>query len=133
MHGEPSQLSDPTPPVRELEAHRSRACRVHLDDEQAEGVGLALRALDVGEDLAPLLRPDRGEERLDVLVRDEPDEEVHVVRRRPPDGDVHAGSSWTRARERSSRSPDASATPPRISTSPASAATVIGSSSNTAP
>ena len=79
-----------------------------------------------------ILRADRGEERLDVLVRDELDEEVDVV------GAAHGGSRRSRGRPPvrrtpKKRSPDASATPARMSARPASIAVVTGSSSSSAP
>ena len=64
-----------------LEPHRPGALAVDLDDEDAERLGLGLRALDLGDELLASLRAHRGEERLDVLVRDELDEELDVVAR----------------------------------------------------
>ena len=114
-----------------LEAHRPRALAVDLDHEDAECVGLGLRALDLREDLLAILRPHGGEERLDVLVRHELDEEVDVVSARPPDRHPHAGVSCTRTPNK--RCPEASAAPTAMSANPTSIAVVTGSSSRSAP
>ena len=120
MDGEAAEVRDPAADVRALEAHRPGALAVDLDQEDAERVRVGLRARDLREDLVATLRSHGGEERLDVLVRHELDEEVGVVRARAPDRHLHAGSSC--ARTPKSRCPEASATPSRISASPASSA-----------
>ena len=89
MHGEAAEVRDPAADVAALEAHRPGPLAVDLDDEDAERVGLGVRAVDLGEELLESLRAHRGEERLDVLVRHELGEEVGVVRSRSPDRDVH--------------------------------------------
>jgi len=131
VHGEPAQVRDPAAQVRALEAHRSRAHAVHLDQEDAERVWLLLRALYLGADLPVLLRPDRGEKRLDVLVAHELGEEPDVLRRRPANRHRHAADSWARPPRR--RWPEPRATPTRMSARPPSAAALTGSSRMAAP
>ena len=102
-----------------------------LDHEDAERIGLRLRARDLLEDLVATLRAHGCEERLDVLVRHELDEEVDVVRRRAANRDRHAADSCTRTPKK--RWPDASAAPTAMSANPTSIAAVTDSSSSTAP
>ncbi len=86
---ESSEVGDPAPDVRALEAHRSGGRAVDLDHEDAERVRLDLRALHFRTDLVVAPRPDRGEIRLDLLVGHEVDEEVHVFLPRPAERDGH--------------------------------------------
>ena len=105
VDGEAAEVGDAASRVRALEAHRAGSLAVDLDDEDAEGLGLGLRALDLGEERRRDLRADGREERLDVLVGDELDEEVDVVRARSPDGDASRRRLLARTPKR--RWPDA--------------------------
>ncbi len=91
MDGEAAEIGNSAALVGAFEVHRPCAPAVHLDDEDAERIGLGLGALHLTADRLRIFRPHRREEGLDILVRDELDEEVHVVEARAPDGDVHAG------------------------------------------
>src|SRR4249919_1488503 len=125
-----AEVCDPASSVPPFEAHRPGALAVRLDDEDAEGIRLAVGAGDLGEDLLASLRAHGREVRLDVLVADELDEEVGVVRACAPDRDHYAGSSCTRTPNR--RWPEASATPSSMSASPVIATALTGSSSSAA-
>ena len=132
MHCEPADGSDRGAPVDDLEVHRPRRLSVDLDHDSPNAVRLVLGARDERADALGVARPDRGEKRLHLLVREELDEEGHVGRRGHGGRDAHPATvaAW---RRRSTRAPEASATPARISARPPSTAAVIGSSSSTAP
>jgi hypothetical protein len=93
VNGEPAEAGDAAPRVGALEPHRARPLPVDLDEEEAECLGLALRALDLGQEIVAFSRAHRGKERLDLVVREEIAEEVDVVASCAPDGDAHAGVS----------------------------------------
>ena len=121
---EAAEPRDPAPRVGLLEADRARRRPVHLDHEAAERRGLGVGALELREQHVAIGGAHRREERRDLVVRHERDEEVQISRNGSPE--AHLGHC-------SFNLPEPIATPARISTSPASVATVIGSSSSTAP
>ena len=126
VDGKAAELRNTASVVDALEVHRPGPFAVDLDDEDAELLGLCLRAFDLRQHGVPVPRSDRGEVRLDVLVCKEGGQEVDVIRPGSTDGDGHAGSPCARGPR--IRRPEASATPPRINTRPPSAAAVTGSS-----
>src|SRR5205085_5636212 len=119
---------DSAPSVLDLEAHHAGTLAVDLDDEPPEGERLPLRALDLGQELLRLPRPARAQERLDVVVVGELDDEVEVARLGSADRRPHR-SRLVRRR----MAPVPSATPPRTSPRPATAAAVSGSPRKRAP
>ena len=125
-----ADVGDPAPDVRPPPEHRARALPVELDHEQPALLGIALEVLG---DSVPLVAARGREERADGLVGVEALQEVEVVRLGATERDAH-GRAGTVARRRGRRTaPEARATPPRISASPASVAAVIFSSRITAP
>ena len=132
MDREPAEPRDPAAPVADLERHRACAQAVDLDHEEAVFLRLALRALDQPQHAVAVALAARRQERLDLVVVEELDEEVDVVGRRPPN--QGADSTAAAVCRRSGRqTPEPSATPPRISASPASIVARSGSSRIVAP
>ncbi len=131
-----SEPGDAAADVRALVPHRAGALAVDLHDHAAERLRLVLGALDLGRERLTVRVTARSEERVDLLVGQELDEEVEVVAGGPADRDRHGlgvTGSVSGARRGSRSAPEPTATPPRISASPAIAAAVIGSSSSSAP
>ena len=131
MDGKALELDDPVRPARVAVAEGARARTVHVDQHPAVRLGLLLRALDLGLDRLPIARSPTGEEGLDVIRRVELDQPVDVGRRGPAKRDhdgsegalANDGSGTVGAGRRARReSPVPSATPPRMRTSPPTAA-----------
>src|SRR5439155_7418586 len=134
MHRERAQVGDPAAPVCDLEAHQARRLAVDLDHEAAELVGLAAGALDLGLQTFAVARPDDGQVRLDIVMRHQLEQEVDVARLGPAKRDLaHGDGAATGSRRVKPTAPDPSATPPRISTMPASSSQVSGSPSSRTP
>src|SRR4051812_11035110 len=127
---EPAEPHDPAALVDPGEAHHPGALVVELDHEAPDRLGLRQRALDLLADRALVGRARPAEEGLDVVVPREAGEEGGIVGHGSSDRDAHAGCG---ARRRNRTAPAPSATPPRISTSPASSGIVIGSPRDRAP
>src|ERR687897_644824 len=122
VDGDAAELRDPATSILLREAHHARALAVDLDHEPPVLVGLALRALDLFEDLLPCRRATGREERVDVVVRRQLDEEVDVVGPGTPDRDTHVRAGSTASGARAGRST------PEPSAAPAAAASQPGSS-----
>src|SRR5581483_1936751 len=127
VHRQAAEPGDPGALVADLERHRPGRPAVELDDEQAVLLGLALRALDRGEDAVAVALAPRRQVRLDLLVVQELDEEVDVARLCPPQPQGTGSTAGSRRRT-GRHAPEPSATPPRISASPPSIVARSGSS-----
>ena len=134
MDREALEERDPAAPVAHLEADRARAlplaAGVGLDDEAAELLRLGERAVDLVEQVAAIAGA--RQERLHLLVTEQVDEEVDVLPLRAPYPDParldHGAVRRAARRLRlSAIPPEPSATPRRISTSPAIADQRTGS------
>ena len=134
MDREAAERGDPAPLVLEPKAHHAGPLAFELDDEAAVTVRLRRRVLDLLEDLFRRRRAAGSQVRIDVVVGRQLDEEVDVVGPRPPDRDVHGRAGSTASAVRAGRRrPEPSATPLRISSSPAIIQPVTSSSSRNAP
>ena len=143
MDCEPAQVRDPAALVRNVEAHDSCAAPLSslldLEHEAARLARLGQRALDLLEQTLAL-RTDGSEVRVDVVMRGELEHEVDVVCGRAPktepvacDRLAHGEAAGTAARRGKRSTPEPSAVPVRMSTSPTIAEAVIGSFSSSAP
>src|SRR5436190_100825 len=135
MDGEHLELRDSVGVAELAEAHRSCALAVELEDQPAESLRLAQRALDLVRDRRPVPGASAAEKRLDLTVLVERAQPVDVGGGRAPERDhraVAAAASLRRRRlARGDRLP--SATPTRISPRPPNAAAPKCSPRNTAP
>ena len=132
MDSQSLEVRDARAAVRQLESHCTGTFAVDVDHEPAEVVRLALRSFDLHCDCSAILRSDRAEERFHLLVSDELEEEVHVAGRRTTNRDRH-GVWVTGARRGRRATPDATATPRRMSAMPPTSPAVSGSPSSVAP
>src|SRR5439155_21322209 len=121
MYGKDLELRDAVHVARLAKAHRPRALAVKIEDQSAEPLGLAQRALDLVGDGVSVSGPAAAEERFDLAVLVELLQPVDVVGRGAPERDHRAGATASRSRNRArtargERLP--SATPTRISARP---------------
>src|SRR5262249_57578474 len=143
MDRQVAEVRDPGAAVRELEAERPGGpplpVVLDLDHEAPELAGLALRPVDLLQHRGTIAWSHRGQIGLDVLVGRQLEQEVDVGRLRTPKSEAvapnsqGAGVAGAAARRGRRTAPDPSATPPRISTIPASSSPVTASPTNTAP
>ena len=129
MDRDASDVRDPAADVRPPPEQRARTLSVELDHEQPALLGIAFEVLG---DAVPLVPAGGGEKRAHVVVGVEVGEEVEVIGLGGSKRDGH-GRAGAVARRGNRTAPDASATPPRISASPASVVAVISSSRIIAP
>ena len=131
MHSEAAKVRDAVRLTELVEPQRAGTLAVDLDDHAADLLRLALRALDLIANCFRVARMASAEKRLGVLVVEELDEKANIVGRGPAQRD-HVGSlAGTSVRRR--WIPVPSATPPRISPSPPSAAAPMCSPRKSAP
>ena len=119
---EAAGLDDSVALVDAVECDAAGGLSVDLDHEPAERVGLALGALDLGDDVLARLARASTEKRPRLLVGDEVEQEVGVAGTRAAQLDAHVSEASRRRRSRAGVStPVPSATPPRISARPPNA------------
>ncbi len=145
VHRQSAEVRDAAAAVRDVVTEDPRAPPVavllDLDHEPPGLPGLRHGLLDLGLHVFARMGANDREIGLDVFVRSELRVELRVVRARPPEPEAVAGEDLAHGaagtasacRRRRNATPEPSAVPMRISTRPAIAWTVIGSSSNSAP
>src|SRR5206468_831628 len=126
--GERAEVRDAAAAVRDFEPHQAGGLPVDLDHEAAELLRAGLRALDLSGEPFLVARPDDGQVLHDVVAVHQLEQKVEVAGLRAAEGDfAHGEGAATGSRRGNRTAPEPNATPPRISTIPASSCQVSGS------